>query len=82
MSLSSLIYIIEEPGKTPVRRLDSSGISSAISFGTSVSQRLLINMFYSHSTVISLKSFNLAFSDLFKLPALTNTLFRALRPKS
>jgi hypothetical protein len=73
---------MDDPGKTPVNKLESKGISSAISFGTRVSHKLLIRMFYSQSTVISLKSFNFYFSPLFKLPALTNTLFNALSPKS
>ncbi len=63
-------------------KLDKRGISSATSFGTNVSQRLLIRIFYSHSTVISEASLSLAFSDLFRLPAETRTDFNARRPKS
>lgn len=74
--------MIEDPGKTPESKLDKSGISSEINFGTRVSHRLLINILASHSTVISLGSLILAFSCLFKLPALTSTLFNALKPKS
>ncbi len=74
--------MILEPGKTPVSKLERSGMSSATSFGTKVSHKLLIKIFYSHSTVISERSRSFAFSDLFKFPAETKTLLRALRPKS
>jgi len=74
--------MMEEPGNTPVSKLCNKGMSSAINLGTIVSHKLFMRMFCSHSTVISLASFSLAFSERFKFPALTNTLFRALNPKS
>ena len=71
-----------DPGNTPDNKDDRSGISSAISLGTKVSQSDLIRILVSHSTVISDTSFNLAFSALFKLPAETRTDLSALSPKS
>ena len=63
ISFSSLIWIMVEPGKTPVSRLCRRGMSSATNLGTRVSHKLLIKMFYSLSAVISEESRSLAFSD-------------------
>ena len=82
ISFSSLIWMMVDPGKTPVSRLCRRGMSSATNFGTRVSHRLLIKMFYSQSTVISEESRSFAFSDLLRLPAETKTDLRARSPKS
>lgn len=90
LSLGSRISGIVEPGNTPDNNADSSGISSAISLGTTVSQTDLNNIFCSnYSSSLGEKVFksifyylHLAISSLFMLPADTNTLFKALSPKS
>lgn len=79
---SSLITIIDEPGKTPVKRLDNRGISSAMSLGTKVSQRDFKRMFCSHYSSIKLGSAIFSFSARLRLPELTSTLFNARKPKS
>lgn len=85
-----LIVGIDEPGKTPWSKVDNNGISSAMSLGTKVSHTDLSKIFCSNSCnylpSIVLASFPYFFkfpiSSLFMLPALTKTLFKALRPKS
>lgn len=91
-SLSSgyLIVGIEDPGKTPCKRFESKGISSAISLGTIVSQTERSKIFCSNSwsylPSIAFASlpcfFKFPIYSLFILPALTKTLFKALKPKS
>jgi len=49
LSYYSLIGGISEPGNTPVSKFDNKGMSSAINFGTTVSQTLLNKIFYSNS---------------------------------
>lgn len=92
LSLNSgyLIDGIDDPGKTPCNKFESKGISSAISFGTIVSQTDLSKIFCSNSrrsfpsiVFASLPCFfKLPIYSLFMLPALTKTLFKALKPKS
>ena len=90
LSYSYFIVGIDDPGNTPCKRFDKSGISSAISLGTIVSQTDLRSIFCSKSCnylpSIEFTSFYCFFkfpiSSLFMLPALTKTLFKARRPKS
>lgn len=49
LNSGSFIVGIDEPGNTPCNKVESSGISSAISFGTRVSQTDLKRIFCSKS---------------------------------
>ena len=76
---------MREPGKTPESRLERSGVSSAISFGTIVSQTLHSRILCSNSLISSsFRVFVLIFrlSYLFIFPAETSTDFSARSPKS
>ena len=76
---------MREPGKTSDNSLESSGVSSAISFGIIVSQKLRSRIFCSNSLISSsFRVFVLIFrlSYLFIFPAETSTNFSKRSPKS
>ena len=81
LSSTSSITGISAVGKTPLIRLSSKGVSSDISFGTTVSQKDLNIIFYSSIGRLAL-SLSMLIAFLFKAPAEFNTDFKALSPKS
>ena len=86
LNTSSFTSSIWQSGNTPINNEWNNEISSDTNFGIKVSQTDFNKIFCSHFS-IGISSVLFAFflsesSLLFKLPAFTKTLFKALKPKS
>ena len=83
---SSLTSSMTQLGKTPFNKLLNKVISSLTNLGIKVLHTLLNKIFCSQVSIgisFPFPVFSLSLSSLlFKLPALTKTLFKALKPKS